>query len=95
MENSIRLLLWLYKPKVNSKGLAPLFLRITIDGKRPKIHRDKHFGKAMGCPKKPYKRLCGGIWLKKLTKPGILKPQKISKTTYYVSFKLMELLSGN
>lgn len=37
MEQSIRLLLWLYKSKINSKGLAPLFLRITIDGQKTEI----------------------------------------------------------
>jgi hypothetical protein len=37
MEHSIRLLLWLCKSKVNSKGLAPLFLRITIDGEKAEI----------------------------------------------------------
>lgn len=37
MENSIQLFLWLYKSKVNSKGLAPIFLRITIDGGKAEI----------------------------------------------------------
>lgn len=37
MEHSFRLLLWLYKSKVNKKGLAPLFLRVTIDGQKAEI----------------------------------------------------------
>ena len=34
-------------------------------------------------------------WLKKLTDAGILRPQKIGRTTYYINYRLMELLSGN
>ena len=34
-------------------------------------------------------------WLKKLSDAGILRPQKISRTTYYVNYQLMELLAAN
>ena len=37
MECSIRLLFWQYKSRVNSKGLAPIFLRITINNQRTEI----------------------------------------------------------
>jgi site-specific recombinase XerD len=37
MENSIRVLLWLYKSKANSKGLAPLFMRLTVNGTKTEI----------------------------------------------------------
>lgn len=38
-------------------------------------------------------RQTASAWLKKLTESGILKPQKIGRTTYFVNYKLMELLS--
>ena len=34
-------------------------------------------------------------WLKKLSDAGILKPQKIGRTTYYINYRLMELLAAN
>lgn len=34
-------------------------------------------------------------WLKKLSDAGILKPQKIGRTTYYINYQLMELLAAN
>ncbi len=34
-------------------------------------------------------------WLKKLTDAEIVKPQKIGRTTYYINYKLMEVLSTN
>ena len=34
-------------------------------------------------------------WLKKLSDAGILRPQKIGRTTYYVNYQLMELLAPN
>ena len=34
-------------------------------------------------------------WLKKLTDAAILKPQKIGRTTYYINYKLMEILAAN
>lgn len=34
-------------------------------------------------------------WLKKLTDSGILAPQKIGRTTYYINFKLMKILADN
>jgi Fic family protein len=33
--------------------------------------------------------------LKKLTDAGLVKPQKIGRTTYYINYKLMQLLSEN
>lgn len=38
-------------------------------------------------------RQTASTWLKKLTDADIVKPQKIGRTTYYVNYKLMELLS--
>lgn len=38
-------------------------------------------------------RQTASTWLKKLTDAGIVKPQKIGRTTYYINYKLMELLS--
>ncbi|MBS0031248.1 Fic family protein [Chitinophaga sp. 22321] len=32
-------------------------------------------------------------WLKKLSDAGIVRPQKIGRTTYFINYKLMELLS--
>ena len=40
-------------------------------------------------------RQTASVWLKKLTNANILKPQKIGRTTYYVNYRLMELLAGN
>ncbi len=37
MVYNIKLLFWLYKSKVNSKGFAPIFLRITINKQRTEI----------------------------------------------------------
>lgn len=37
-------------------------------------------------------RQTASTWLKKLTAAGIVKPQKIGRTTYYVNYKLMELM---
>jgi hypothetical protein len=37
-------------------------------------------------------RQIASTWLKKLTEAAILKPKKIGRTTYYVNFRLMELL---
>jgi Fic family protein len=34
-------------------------------------------------------------WLKKMTDADIVRPQKIGRTTYYVNYRLMELLSNN
>lgn len=34
-------------------------------------------------------------WLKKLSDAGILRPQKIGRTTYYVNYQLMEVLAAN
>ena len=38
-------------------------------------------------------RQTASAWLKKLTEAQILSPQKIGRTTYYINYKLMELLS--
>lgn len=40
-------------------------------------------------------RQTASTWLKKLTDAGIVKPQKIGRTTYYINYRLMELLSEN
>jgi cell filamentation protein, protein adenylyltransferase len=40
-------------------------------------------------------RQTASSWLKKLTDADIVKPQKIGRTTYYINFKLMDLLSIN
>lgn len=40
-------------------------------------------------------RQTASTWLKKLTDAGIVKPQKIGRTTYYINYRLMELLSSN
>lgn len=34
-------------------------------------------------------------WLKKLSDAGILRPQKIGRTTYYVNYQLMDVLAPN
>jgi Fic family protein len=40
-------------------------------------------------------RQTASSWLKKLTEVNIVKPQKIGRTTYYINYRLMELLSSN
>ena len=40
-------------------------------------------------------RQTASVWLKKLTDAKILKPQKIGRTTYYINYRLMELLSSD
>ena len=40
-------------------------------------------------------RQTASVWLKKLTEANILRPQKIGRTTYYVNYRLMELLAEN
>ncbi len=40
-------------------------------------------------------RQTASIWLKKLSDAEILKPQKMGRTTYYVNYRLMELLKEN
>ena len=37
-------------------------------------------------------RQTASVWLKKLSNADILKPQKIGRTTYYINYRLMELL---
>jgi Fic family protein len=39
-------------------------------------------------------RQTAAVWLKKLTEADIVKPQKIGRTTYYINYRLMELLSS-
>jgi Fic family protein len=39
-------------------------------------------------------RQTASTWLKKITDANIVKPQKIGRTTYYINYKLMELLSS-
>ena len=45
--------------------------------------------------KKIAHRQTASVWLKKLSENKILAPQKIGRTTYYVNYKLMELLSAD
>lgn len=40
-------------------------------------------------------RQTASAWLKKLTEADILKPQKMGRTTYFINYKLMELLSSS
>lgn len=40
-------------------------------------------------------RQTASTWLKKITDAKMVKPQKIGRTTYYVNFRLMQLLSDN
>ncbi len=40
-------------------------------------------------------RQTASTWLKKLTDANMVKPQKMGRTTYYVNYRLMDLLSGN
>ena len=38
-------------------------------------------------------RQTASVWLKKLTEANTLKPQKIGRTTYYINYRLMDLLA--
>jgi len=38
-------------------------------------------------------RQTASIWLKKLADADIVMPQKIGRTTYYINYKLMEIMS--
>lgn len=38
-------------------------------------------------------RQTASTWFKKLTNAGIVKPQKIGRTTYYINYRLMEILA--
>jgi Fic family protein len=40
-------------------------------------------------------RQTASVWLKKLTAADIVKPHKIGRTTYYINYRLMELLSSD
>jgi Fic family protein len=40
-------------------------------------------------------RQTASSWLKKLTEADMLKPRKIGRTTYYINYKLMEILADN
>jgi Fic family protein len=40
-------------------------------------------------------RQTASSWLKKLTDADMLKPQKIGRTTYYINYKLMQILADN
>jgi hypothetical protein len=39
-------------------------------------------------------RQTAAVWLKKLAEAGILKTQKMGRTTYYIKYRLMELLAS-
>ncbi len=43
--------------------------------------------------KKIAHRQTASAWLKKLTEAGILEPQKMGRTTYFINYRLMEILS--
>jgi Fic family protein len=45
--------------------------------------------------KKIAHRQTASVWLKKLTEAKILNPQKIGRTTYFINYRLMELLSSD
>jgi len=40
-------------------------------------------------------RQTASVWLKKLTEAAILKPEKSSRTTYYINYRLMEILASD
>ncbi|HQS23186.1 MAG TPA: Fic/DOC family N-terminal domain-containing protein [Sediminibacterium sp.] len=40
-------------------------------------------------------RQTASTWLKKLTDADILRPQKMGRTTYYINYRLMEILTSN
>ena len=40
-------------------------------------------------------RQTSSVWLKKLANANIVKPQKIGRTTYYINYRLMELLAND
>lgn len=40
-------------------------------------------------------RQTASAWLKKLAEAGLVKPQKIGRTTYFIHYRLIELLSEN
>jgi Fic family protein len=40
-------------------------------------------------------RQTASVWLKKLAEANILKPQKTGRTTYYINYRLMEILSAD
>jgi len=42
MENNMKLLFWLYRSKMNRKGLSPLFMRITINGSKTEVSTGLH-----------------------------------------------------
>ena len=44
MENRLKILFWLYRSKLNEKGLAPIYMRLTITGKKTEIATG-HFAK--------------------------------------------------
>jgi Fic family protein len=39
-------------------------------------------------------RQTASVWLKRMTEAGIVKPQKTGRTTYYINYRLIELLTG-
>jgi Arm DNA-binding domain len=41
MERNLKILTWLYKSKVNSKGEAPILIRLSIGGKKTEISTGK------------------------------------------------------
>lgn len=59
LDQSFSILFWLHKTKINSDGMAPIYVRITIDGKRAecstsKVIRPKGWNSKRGLPKPSY-----------------------------------------
>lgn len=48
MEQRLKILFWLYRSKMNEKGLAPIYLRLTIAGKKTEIATG-HFARPEKC----------------------------------------------
>ncbi len=42
LDQSFSILFWLHKTKINSDGMAPIYIRITIDGKRARMFNVKN-----------------------------------------------------
>lgn len=40
-------------------------------------------------------RQTASVWLKKMTEAKLVRPQKIGRTTYYINYRLMELISSD
>jgi len=56
MDTNLSLLFWLYKSRTNSKGAAPIYLRITINGSRAEISTGQHVAPKIWDSKKGHAR---------------------------------------